>query len=84
MLVLTRKIGEAIQVGDEVTIEVLEVRGGRVRLGITAPSDIGVHRSELLVSASELVGSASQAFMGWQPKPTIEPTIQRRRIAVGA
>jgi len=54
MLVLTRKIGEAIQLGDNVTVEVLEVRGGRVRLGITAPSSVGVHRREIIVSASEL------------------------------
>lgn len=50
MLVLTRKLGEAIQIADDVTIEVLEVRGGRVRLGITAPQNIHVHRAELLVS----------------------------------
>jgi carbon storage regulator len=74
MLVLTRKIGEAIRVGDEVTIEVLEVRGGRVRLGITAPSDVGVHRSELLVSASEWLESVPQTPTGWQPKPTVKPT----------
>jgi len=53
MLVLTRKIGEAIQIGDGVTVEVLEMRGGRVRLGITAPSDVGVHRSELLISSTD-------------------------------
>lgn len=50
MLVLTRKLGEAIQIADDVTIEVLEVRGGRVRLGITAPSDVRVHRAELVLS----------------------------------
>jgi len=55
MLVLTRKIGEAIQIGDGVTVEVLEMRGGRIRLGITAPGDVRVHRSELLdSSANEL------------------------------
>lgn len=52
MLVLTRKIGEAIQIGDGVTVEVLEMRGGRIRLGITAPGDVKVHRSELLLDAS--------------------------------
>jgi len=49
MLVLTRKIGEAIQIGENVTVEVLEVRGGRVRLGISAPSEVGVQRSELII-----------------------------------
>lgn len=52
MLVLTRKSGEAIQIGDDVTVEVLEMRGGRVRLGITAPAKVGVHRSEIIFKVS--------------------------------
>jgi carbon storage regulator len=52
MLVLTRKLGEAIQIGDDVSVEVLEVRGNRVRLGITAPNAVSVNRSELLVTLS--------------------------------
>ena len=77
MLVLTRKIGEAIQIGDQVTVEVLEVTGGRVRLGITAPSDVGICRSELLVSMP-------QDFASCQPASTIPLAIQRRRVAVPA
>lgn len=50
MLVLTRKIGEAIQIGDDVTVEVLEVRGNRVRLGFSAPSSVSVHRAELSIA----------------------------------
>ena len=52
MLVLTRKLGEAIQIGDDVSVEVLEVRGNRVRLGITAPNQVSVNRSELLITLS--------------------------------
>ena len=48
MLVLTRKKNEAIYVADNVEIRVLEIRGGRVRLGIQAPREIPVTRSELL------------------------------------
>jgi len=60
MLVLTRKTGEAIQIGDDVTIEVLEMRGGRVRLGISAPNDVSVNRSELLLDVNpEMLGSTS-------------------------
>ena len=47
MLVLTRKSGEAINVGDEITVTVLEVRGNQVRLGIQAPLDVIIHRKEL-------------------------------------
>ncbi|HVN25586.1 MAG TPA: carbon storage regulator CsrA [Syntrophorhabdales bacterium] len=47
MLVLTRKSGEAINVGDEITVTVLEVRGNQVRLGIQAPHNVIIHRKEL-------------------------------------
>ena len=48
MLILTRRPGESIQVGEEIEISVLEIRGNQVRLGINAPADILVLRSELL------------------------------------
>ena len=47
MLVLTRKSGEAINVGDEITITVLEIRGNQVRLGIEAPLTVVIQRKEL-------------------------------------
>ena len=47
MLLLTRKIGETINIGDSVTVTVTEVRGNQVQLGINAPKHIDVHRSEI-------------------------------------
>jgi carbon storage regulator len=47
MLVLTRKIGEMIRIGDEVTVQVLAVRGGQVRLGLDAPPDVRIFREEV-------------------------------------
>ena len=47
MLILTRRTGEAIMVGEEVTITVLGVKGGQVRIGIDAPGEIAVHREEI-------------------------------------
>ncbi len=47
MLILTRKIGEAIAINDNITIKVLEIRGGQVKLGIEAPSYVAVHREEI-------------------------------------
>jgi len=47
MLVLTRKIGEAIAVGDEIFIRVLEIKSGQVKLGVEAPNHITVHREEV-------------------------------------
>ena len=47
MLILTRKTGETIMVGDEVTVTVLGVKGNQVRVGIKAPREIAVHREEI-------------------------------------
>jgi carbon storage regulator len=44
LLILTRKIGEAVAIGDEVKVQVVEVKGRQVRLGITAPAALAVHR----------------------------------------
>jgi carbon storage regulator len=48
MLVLSRRVGESIIVGDDVTVTVLDVRGDVVRIGIQAPRSVAVHREELL------------------------------------
>lgn len=53
MLVLSRRVGESVVVGDDVTITVLEVRGDVVRIGIDAPRSVSVHRAELLQELAE-------------------------------
>ena len=53
MLVLTRKLGENIRIGDSVKITVLEVRSGQVKLGIEAPPEIKVHREEIYARIQE-------------------------------
>lgn len=47
MLILTRRIGESVMVGDDITVTVLSVKGTQVRLGIDAPQSVGVHREEV-------------------------------------
>jgi carbon storage regulator len=47
MLILTRKVGELIRIGDSVTVRVLEVRGSQVRLGVDAPADVRIFREEV-------------------------------------
>lgn len=47
MLILTRRVGETLMIGDSVTVTVLGVKGNQVRVGITAPKDVSVHREEI-------------------------------------
>lgn len=53
MLVLTRKVGEQLLIGEDVVITVLEVRGDGIKIGIDAPRDVKVQRREVLLSVSE-------------------------------
>jgi len=47
MLILTRRVGESLMVGDEITVTVLGVKGNQVRIGVSAPKDVAVHREEI-------------------------------------
>ncbi len=53
MLVLSRKIGERIVINDNITVEVLQIVGNRIRLGVTAPSGVPILREELLASGAK-------------------------------
>jgi carbon storage regulator len=61
MLVLTRKIGERIRIGDTITVRVLEVRGSQVRLGVEAPAEVRIFREEIYRPEREANGEAPEA-----------------------
>jgi carbon storage regulator len=60
MLVLTRKNGEAVTVGDQIRIIVLDVKGNQVRLGVEAPSDMRIYREEIYLQVQEENRRAAQ------------------------
>lgn len=65
MLILTRKVGESITIGDgSITVSVMEVKGRQVRLGISAPADTPIHREEIFRKIKEANEQASAADAG--------------------
>ncbi len=77
MLVLSRRVGESVVIGEDVTVTVLEVRGDIVRVGIDAPRSVAVHRAELLAQletsnreaaspSDDAVATLSKALRGAQ------------------
>jgi carbon storage regulator len=66
VLILTRRLGESVKIGDEVTVTVLGVKGGQVRLGFTAPPDVAVHREEVYerIKAETPMSIAKQGSSG--------------------
>uniref|UniRef100_A0A831XN47 Translational regulator CsrA n=1 Tax=Geobacter metallireducens TaxID=28232 RepID=A0A831XN47_GEOME len=61
MLVLTRKMGEVVTIGDQIRIKVVEMKGNQVRLGIEAPNDMRIYREEIYVK----VQRENQAAASW-------------------
>lgn len=58
MLVLTRRINQAIRVGEDVTVTILDINGTQVRIGISAPRDVAVHREEIYERIQHSQGTA--------------------------
>jgi carbon storage regulator len=59
MLILTRRVGETLMVGDNVTVTVLGVKGNQVRIGVNAPKDVSVHREEIYMRIQAEKGSGN-------------------------
>ena len=63
MLILTRRVGETVMIGNDVTVTVLGVKGNQVRVGVNAPRDVAVHREEIFerIKREEQDGGAPAA-----------------------
>ena len=59
MLILTRRVGESLMIGDDVTITVLGVKGNQVRIGVKAPKEVAVHREEILNRIETHIGAVN-------------------------
>jgi len=70
MLILTRRVGESLMIGDDVSVTILGVKGNQVRVGVDAPRDVAVHREEIYerIKRERIEGSAAPADDGPEPK----------------
>ncbi len=73
MLILTRRVGETLMIGDSVTVTVLGVKGNQVRIGITAPKDVAVHREEIYERIQRGEDAETSAKAATPPKGLPDP-----------
>jgi len=70
MLILTRRVGESLMIGDKVNVTVLGVKGNQVRIGVNAPKDVAVHREEIYQRIQQ------EKAEGRSRPPAEDPTVE--------
>jgi carbon storage regulator len=78
MLILTRRMGEMLRIGKNVSVTVLGVKGNQVRLGISAPKDVAVHREEIFRRTAEEEQAAADAAAA-SDTPSVKVTTKKSR-----
>lgn len=79
MLILTRRVGETIVIGDDVIVTVLGIKGNQVRIGINAPKDVSVHREEIYQRIQQEKNATASAVKPEISEPAAATPVRKKR-----